>query len=477
MKPEQTFFFYDLETSGLDARRDRVMQFAGQRTNMNLEVIEEPVNILVRLNDDVLPSPEAVMVTGITPQQTQADGMSEAEFAQMLMEQIFTPGTTTVGFNSVRFDDEFIRHTLWRNFYDPYEWCWKDSRSRWDLLDVVRMTRALRPEGIEWPVDAEGRPTNRLELLTKLNNLEHLKAHDALSDVRALIAVTKMIRGKQPKLYDFLYKVRSKKEIANIVNLEDAKPFVYSSGRYASEYQKTTVALPVAPGAKPGSVLVYDLRHDPTQFADMSLADIKKRLFAKWEERKAPDFVPIPVKELAYNKCPAVAPLGVLEQGNGWENIHLDAETVQKNLQILQRNRGSIDKVKEALDSRPPFPKAKDVDGRLYDSFMNDRDKTRCEVVRNATERELADFHPEFADERLPKLLLRYKARNYPQTLSDTERAEYEQYRSERLQSDLPKYMGSIAKMAKNTQDENTQYLLQELQLWAESVVPVEEVG
>lgn len=452
------------------------MQFAGQRTNMDLEVIEEPVNILVQLNDDVLPSPDAVMVTGITPQQTLTDGVTEAEFAQMLMEQIFTPGTIVAGFNSVRFDDEFIRYTLWRNFYDPYEWCWKDGRSRWDLLDVVRMTRALRPEGIEWPVDAEGRPTNRLELLTKLNNLEHLKAHDALSDVRALIAVTKMIREKQPKLYEFLLKMRDKKEIAQLVNLEDPKPFVYSSGRYASEHQKTTVALPVAPGSKPGSVLVYDLRHDPELFASLSSDEIKKRIFAPWEERKAEGFVPIPVKELAYNKCPAVAPLGVLEQNDAWKNIGLTAATIEKHLHSLQRARGFIDTVKEVLDGRPPFKKSKDVDGRLYDGFMNDRDKTRCEVVRNATERELADFHPEFNDERLPELLLRYKARNYSRTLSDDERTKYEQYRADRLRSELPKYMGSLARIAKNQPGEETQFILQELQLWAESIVPVDEM-
>ncbi len=471
----QTFFFYDLETSGLDAKSHRVMQFAGQRTNMDLEVIEEPVNILVQLNDDVLPSPDAVMVTGITPQQTKTDGVTEAEFAMMLKEQIFTPGTITVGFNNVRFDDEFIRYTLWRNFHDPYEWCWKDGRSRWDMLDVVRMMRALRPEGIEWPVDAEGKPTNRLELLTKLNNLEHLKAHDALSDVRALIAVAKMIREKQPKLFDFLFAMRDKKAVAKLVNLEEPKPFVYSSGRYDSAHQKTTVAFPVAPGGKPGSVLVYDLRHDPLAFADLTFDEVKKRIFATREERQAPDFVPIPIKELAYNKCPAVAPLGVLEQAGAWQNIHLSAETVQKHWHHLAKAQGFINTVKEVLDARPPFKKAKDVDGQLYDGLIDDHDKTRCEVVRNATERELADFHPEFSDERLVQLLLRFKARNYPKTLSEEERTRYESYRAERLRTDLPSYMEALARIAKTARSENTQFLLQELQLWAESIMPVEE--
>src|ERR1700757_4293163 len=193
----QTFFFYDLETSGLSGRDDRIMQFAGQRTDMNLKPIGEPYNILVALNEDTLPSPDALIVTGISPQQTVTDGYTEAQFAKILAEEICTEDTIVVGFNNIRFDDEFVRHLFWRNFRDPYEWSWRDGRSRWDLLDVVRMTRALRPEGIKWPVDAEGRATNRLELITKENGIDHFKAHDAMSDVEALIAVTKLIRDKQ----------------------------------------------------------------------------------------------------------------------------------------------------------------------------------------------------------------------------------------------------------------------------------------
>ena len=258
---DKTFFFYDLETSGLNAREDRIMQFAGQRASMDLEPIGEPVNVLVKMTDDVLPSPEAIMVTKITPQDTLRDGMSEAEFCRMVTGEIFVPGTVAVGYNTVRFDDEFMRALFWRNFYDPYEWQWKDERSRWDMLDVVRLTRALRPEGINWPFTEDGRPTNRLELLTKLNGLEHAHAHDALSDVYATIAVAKMIREKQPELFEFLFKLRNKNEVKKYVNLENKRPFVYASGRYAAEFNKTTVAVPLTSGRN-GNVLVFDLRYN-----------------------------------------------------------------------------------------------------------------------------------------------------------------------------------------------------------------------
>ncbi|MBQ3348427.1 exodeoxyribonuclease I, partial [Candidatus Saccharibacteria bacterium] len=223
----KTFFFYDLETSGLKAREDRIMQFAGQKTDMELNPIGEPVNILVKMTDDALPSPGAISVTGITPQMTLMDGISEAEFCRYVVEEVFVPNTIVLGYNTVRFDDEFMRATLWRNFYDAYEWEWKDNRSRWDMLDVVRLVRALRPEGINWPVTDEGKATNRLELLTKCNGLSHEHAHDALSDVYATIAVAKMIREKQPRKFEYLFKMRNKNEVQKLVKLENPQPCVY----------------------------------------------------------------------------------------------------------------------------------------------------------------------------------------------------------------------------------------------------------
>jgi exodeoxyribonuclease-1 len=468
----QTFFFYDLETSGLDPRNDRIMQFAGIRTDTDFNQIGEPYNILVKLNDDIIPSPEALMVTGITPQSTQADGLSESEFAMFLQDDIFTPDTVTVGFNSIRFDDEFIRALFWRTFRDPYEWCWKDGRSRWDMLDVVRMTRALRPDGIVWP-EVDGKATNRLELLTKENGIDHLKAHDALSDVEALIAVAKLIKQKQPQLFNYLFDMREKKKVQALVNLEDKKPFVYTSGRYDSEHDKTTVAFPLTSG-KNANVVVYDLRYDPAAFVNLTPEEIKKKFYATWEERKADGFVKLPVKELQYNRAPAVAPVGVLEQEDGWNRIHLDKATIEKHKTTLLSAPHFAENIRSLFENRPEFKKASDPESKLYDGFLNDRDRLRCETVRNATARELADFQPEFTDERLAPLLLHYKARNFPASLSEDEARAWEEWRSHRITAQLPSFMKSLQRLVGSETDSNKQFILQELQLWAESVLPTD---
>jgi exodeoxyribonuclease-1 len=466
----KSFFFYDLETSGLKPRKDRIMQFAGQRTDMCLNPIGEPVNLLVKMTNDALPSPSAINVTKITPQDTLQDGTNEAEFCRTVTEEIFTPGTIAVGYNTVRFDDEFMRACLWRNFYDPYEWEWKDGRSRWDILDVVRLTRALRPEGIEWPFREDGAPTNRLELITKLNGVSHEHAHDALSDVYATIAVARLIREKQPELFDYLLKIRNKNEIKKLVNLDNKKPFVYASGRYKSEYNKTTVAFPLAPGRN-GNVLVYDLRYDLEELKetwagdaaggtpDGALATVGEAAAAGPAQR----IFPI-VKELCYNKCPAVAPIGVLEKNGGWEKIGLSRELVERNLQELLEHPEFAEKVRTAFEARSEFPKALEPEEALYDGFLNERDRIKVAAVRNAGPSKIADFHPDFDDERLPELLLHYKGRNFPDTLSDSEMEKYEAYRKERLQRQAGKFMQELEKV----QDE---FLRQELLLYMQSLV------
>ena len=444
----KTFFFYDLETSGLKAREDRIMQFAGQRTSMDLTPIGEPVNVLVKMTDDALPSPGAINVTGITPQQTLADGMNEAEFCRYVIEEIFVPGTVAVGYNTVRFDDEFMRAILWRNFYDPYEWQWKDERSRWDMLDVVRLTRALRPEGIEWPFTADGKPTNRLELLTKLNGVKHEHAHDALSDVYATIAVAKLIRDRQPKLFEFLFRMRNKRDVQRLVNLENPKPFVYASGRYSNESNKTTVVLPIAPGRN-GNVLVYDLRYNLEELSGDS-------------DRANSNYFPV-VKELCYNKCPAVAPMGVLDSDNGWEKIGLTRELVERNMKILMSHPEFAEQVRMKHEERPEFPPAIEPEGALYDGFLDDTDRVKVSAVRNADVSRLADFHPEFHDPRLPELLLHYKGRNYPESLSESEVEAYEKYRTERLKRLAPRFMAELEKVTND-------FVKQELILYMQSL-------
>jgi exodeoxyribonuclease-1 len=473
-----TFYFYDLETSGFNPRAARIMQFAGQRTDMDLNPIGEPDNILIKLTPDILPDPDAILVTGITPQSTLTEGTTEAEFAKYVINEICTSDTIMVGYNNVRFDDEFLRFTLWRNFYDAYEWHWKDGCSRWDLLDVVRMTRALRPDGIKWSFASDGKASNRLEFLSAVNKLEHTNAHDALSDVNVTIDLAKLIKTKQPKLFDYLLTMRDKKKVEALIT--KGQPVVYASGKYPSEYEKTTIAVRVGHNPFKNGALMYDLRIDPDDFTDLS----PEQLAELWSlyGKDAPYF---PVKTLAYNRCPAVAPLNVLDE-KAAERIKIDMAKVKENIAKLQKAKDFGKKLTEALESMQPKSQTtlvvdeQEVDGMLYSGFVSDADKTKMRVVRAAQPDELGDI--EFTDDRLKALLPLYKARNFPKALSGEEQERWEEFRKRRLldgaeKSRAAKYFARVNELASQTaagsQDpRKNQYLLEELNLYGQAIIP-----
>lgn len=475
-----SFYFYDLETSGINPRSSRIMQFAGQRTDLDLNPIGEPDNILIALSEDVLPDPDAILITGITPQYTVAEGTTEADFLQTFQRDIATPGTIFVGFNTVRFDDEFMRALHYRNFYDPYQWQWKDGRSRWDLLDAVRMTRALRPEGIVWPVDAEGKATNRLELLTKANGLDHEHAHDALSDVHATIALAQLLRKHQPKLFDWLCKVRDKQSVRSVVTT--GQPFVYSSGKYSGEFEKTTVAIMLAENSRGDGALVYDLRYSPEPFAIMS----PEALVAAWEWQKPEDRDPkkprLPIKTLKYNRCPAVAPLAVFDE-DSQKRLQLPRETILQNQKAVLAVAGWPEKILEALDimdgkQQQAFEGLdQHVDEQIYGGFMSDGDTKVMEAIRAASPETLGDFIVQCKDRRLRELLPLYKARNFPRKLTDQERTAWEVYKTKQLlgggeRSRLSRYFARIEELSKRRLTAEQQYILEDLVLYGQSLVP-----
>lgn len=457
------------------------MQFAGQRTDMELNPIGEPVNALIKLTPDVVPEPDAVLITGITPQQTLVDGYTEAEFLKFFYAEVVQPDTIFVGYNSIRFDDEFMRFLHYRNFYDPYEWHYQNNCSKWDLLDVVRMTRALRPEGIEWPFAPDGKPTNRLEYLTSLNKLEHIHAHDALSDVLATIAVAKLIKTKQPELFKYLLEVRDKIKVSQVV--QAGQPFVYTSGRYPSATLHTSAAVLLSPSGQ-GNVLIYNLRHDPTPFLEMSVDE----LIAAWQYSSDPTAVRLPVKTLKFNRCPAVAPLGVIKDQTVQDRLELPLELVTKHLAILKQHQAdftqkilaAVERLDASREQTSLVENPLTVDERLYEKFFDNADKQAMRQVRSSSGDELEPDAFSFHDDRLQSLLPLYKARNYPKDLSTEERAAWDDYCYQQVfagdqNSKLANYFKRLAELAADTSlTDEKKYLLEELQLYGQSIVPAD---
>lgn len=469
-----TFYFYDLETSSGSPRTGRVMQFAGQRTNENLEPIGEPDNILVKLADDILPEPDAILVHKITPQQTLAEGITEAEFAEYFQDKVAIADTIFVGYNNIRFDDEFMRQVCYRTFYDPYEWHWKDGKSRWDLLDAMRMMRALRPDGLQWPM-LEGKPTVKLELMAKENGIVHENAHDALSDVLALIELARRFRQAQPKLFDYLVANRDKKSVSRLV--DTGAPFVYTSGKYDSAYDKTTVVMPLFKHPRRESGIVYDLRHDPTEWFDKTVTE----LVVHWNVRYGEDTKPLPLKTMQYNRCPAIAPLTVLDDESKKRIGYTESFMAHKKM--LEENPEFVSKIKEALDILENEQQSRlflddEVDNQLYDGFWGDQDRGELTKIRHTDPHDFSEVQKTVKNKRLREMMPLYKARNYPHLLTVEEHEAWDSFRQKKLlggadKSRLARTMKRMQEIATTRKlSSNDEYLLAELQLYIESIIP-----
>jgi exodeoxyribonuclease-1 len=431
---QNTLYWHDYETFGIDPRRDRPVQFAGIRTDEDLNIIGEPLNIFCRPSPDTLPHPISSMITGITPQQALEQGLSEAEFIERILQELAEPGTCGVGYNSLRFDDEVTRNTLYRNLFDPYAREWQNSNSRWDIIDMVRACHDLRPEGITWPrrEDAD-RPSFKLEELTVANGISHEQAHDALSDVYATIAIAKLIKEKQPKLYDFLYKLRRKQEVLKHVDLRDMTPILHTSGMYGSDHGNTRMVIPVAKHPKNNnSIIVFDLAQDPSILLDLGANKLRDLLYTPNDE--LPEGTERPaLKQLIINKCPVIAPSSTLT-GDTAERLNIDLMTCMKHRQSVQAARKPIQEKIDKVFAPREYEPVTDPDLMIYGGgFFSENDKRLMDNVHNTDPEELATQTFSFDDKRLPELLFRYRARNYPETLNENEQAEWMEHCRERL--------------------------------------------
>ncbi|NVK43339.1 MAG: exodeoxyribonuclease I [Oceanospirillaceae bacterium] len=478
-----TFFWHDYETFGADPRRDRPVQFAGVRTDMDLNIIEEPVMFYCKPAEDLLPNPEACLITGITPQHAMSEGVCEAEFAQRVLAELGRPGTCGVGYNSIRFDDEVTRYTLYRNFFDPYAREWQNDCSRWDIIDMLRLTRALRPDGIVWPTYEDGAPSLRLEDLTRANGIEHGQAHDALSDVYATIGMARLVRERQPKLYQYVLQNRGKRAIQSMLDVPRMKPVLHVSSRYPAEWGNLALVAPVATHpVNRNSVIVWDLRIDPTPMLQLPAADIRRLLYTPAAEL-AEGEPRIALKQVHTNKCPVVAPAALVKDAEQAARFEIDGETCRTHLKILRGFDGLQTLMAEVFGEND-FEPTSDPDQMLYaGGFFGESDKRAMTAIRECAPEALDELQVAFQDSRLEEMLLRYKARNYPFTLTDEERQQWEEYRRRKLLGPdndgyltMPQFydrLNSLYQASERTDAERR--ILEELNVYAEAIYPMEE--
>ncbi len=412
----KTFLWYDLETFGLNPHYDRIAQAAYIRTDMDLRIVGEPAVLYSRLSPDYLPSPDSCLVTGITPDIVQSKGMREADMIAALRDEFMQPDTIAVGYNSINFDDEVIRTTLYRNLYDPFEREYRNRCSRWDIINLVRATCDLRPEGIVF--EKRNPETNtrsfRLTDLTEENGISQEGAHDALVDVRATIDVARLIKEKQPKLFSWALNHRSKREIAAAINVLGHIPFLHTCPLFVSENGNTHPLLPLFYEAEKSSALYcFDLTFDIPESAEGSYHDNG-------------------IMRLMINRSPFIAPISVLTPGCEKRLGFTRAQILDKASKAIASpvlSRESILKAREPFEEGPQDP-----DLTMYSSFPSDHDKGVMASIRAMKpEEKLSKGEHLFEDDKYHKLLWRQVARNWPETLSAKDRESWRNFCALRL--------------------------------------------
>ncbi|MBC5790857.1 exodeoxyribonuclease I [Providencia sp. JUb39] len=440
---QPTFFIHDYETFGKHPALDRPAQFAGVRTDLDFNIIDEPEVFYCKPTDDYLPQPEAVMITGITPQIAMANGVNEAEFAKRIHNAFSVPNTCIMGYNNIRFDDEVTRNIFYRNFYDPYAYSWQQGNSRWDLLDALRACFALRPEGINWPENDDGLPSLRLEHLTKANGVAHENAHDAMSDVLATINMAKLLKQAQPRMFDYFYQLRNKNKVNQLIDIVDMTPLVHVSGMFGAVRSYVSLVAPLAwhPENK-NAVIMCDLSSDMSPLLTLNADELRERLYTPKAELG--DELPVPVKLVHINKCPILAPEKTLRTVDA-ERTGIDRDLCMRNLELLRKNPDVRNKLIELFSVAQQFEENNDVDSQIYNGFFSPSDRSTMDIIRETPPQNLPALDLSFEDKRMKELFFRYKARNFPATLSYDEQQRWLQHRRDYFtESRLTDYLQQI---------------------------------
>ncbi|OOF35660.1 exodeoxyribonuclease I [Rodentibacter heidelbergensis] len=443
-----SFFIYDYESFGISPAKDRPAQFAGIRTDADFNIIGEPVMLYCKQTNDYLPSPEAVMVTGITPQECNEKGIPEPEFAEKILAEFSKPNTCVMGYNNIRYDDEMTRYTFYRNFIDPYEYSWKNGNSRWDLLDLVRACYALRPEGIQWCVDEEGVPNFKLENLTKANGIEHENAHDAMSDVYATIAMAKLIKEKQPKLFQYFFDNRGKKEIEKLIDTAEMTPLVHVSGMLGNYRGNCTWIAPLAwHPTNQNAVIVCDLAGDIDNLLVKNADELRDDLYTKKSELEKREVPSVPLKLVHINKCPILAPAKTLLPENA-ERLGIDRQLCLENLAKLRASFDIREKVTDIFSQEREFEPSDNVETELYNGFFSYADKNNMAILRQLPAEKLAEHGLAFEDKRIAELLFHYRARHFYKTLTRSEQLKWQKYRQRKLEQGAVEFEKSLQQLA-----------------------------
>ena len=299
-----SYLWYDYETFGTEARKDRPVQYGSFRTDTNFNIIGQSMVLYAQLADDYIPSPGSSLVTGITPMSLmdEENALAEADFAKVIRDEMGKPGTITIGYNNRNYDDEMTRFMFWRNLLPAYDTEYGEGRGRFDVFLLVIAVYAVAPQILNWPTKEDGTVCFKLDRLTPANNLPHRHAHDASSDAFATLQLAKLIASKNPRLWEYALSISKSDKIVELLN--EKRPLLYVD-RYSLHHRRglrSVMPLFENPSVR-NEWICWDLSADPNEMWAITEKDMKERSFVT-REQKEQGIKPLPFVRIKTKKQP-----------------------------------------------------------------------------------------------------------------------------------------------------------------------------
>jgi exodeoxyribonuclease-1 len=501
-KASLTFLVKDYETFSLNTKESAVSQFAAIRTDENLNEIEEPMNIYCSLSKDVLPSPTAALITGVTPQMIEAykkdrsqEVHNENWFINKISYQLSRASTCTLGYNNLSFDDEVTRNLLYRNFRDPYEREWRNGNSRFDVYPLVIATNVLRPELLKFPDAIDSKtgevsinkrtnkpnPSFRLEELSTANGIIHENAHDALSDVRATIGIIKLIKDKDPEFFNSMFDKRIKNNVKKWLSEREDKPFIYMSPFFGKEDNSLGVMYKIADHpTNSNAIIAYNLRKNPDNLINLGTENLESVLFASKEELLEQNLERIGLQIIKVNQCPMLADL--VDIKDRALDLGLNGAELRENKKKIESNLNQI-KEKVTIAYNREFEEETNPDRMIYSGgFFDKAEKEEMsrilKAVKNKELKEFEFLNP-MSNSRLPEMLLRFKGRNFKDQMGVVDFEKWKNYCQNKINKadcgkdnyNLEKYYNEIEELLKvNSNNPKSTDILNALKNYGKSI-------
>ena len=439
-----TFFWYDYETTDLDWYRARPVQVAGIRTDESLEREGKLGELYCQPAPDHLPRIGSVLTHRVSPVHARDRGIREFEFAKKVHKQLHAEGTCTVGFNATTFDHRITHHLFFRNLFDPYRWHWKDSStSKWDIIELCRAAYALRRDILLWPYDDEGYAAFKLHKLALENSIRSEYSHRAVSgqdphsaadDVRLTLDLARLLKGASKNLWDYSRSCQSVEHVVRSIRTT----FLIVNTTVLRQRGAATIAgfLGQDPNDKNRNY-AFDLSYNPAEFFDAnaeSLLTYKPKSSADNRDPRRH----VPILRFRANASPYVMefdlsnPMSEARQGllDGLQLAPLDE--LQRRFSALDSNTKFKTRVVEL--NKPSYPERACPEENLYGLDVDRSDRAQLTRIRKSIGRpNWWKNERHFRAKWLPGMVLRFRARNFPETLSDKEAEDWRDYCRQRL--------------------------------------------